>query len=146
MSVYERRVAEALEKIAETWGTPENLDPVPSGTAVCDHEWATKGIGPTTCVKCNLVATADEWPETAEDAIKILNEGLAGYEPPTTPVPFGEPSLDLAVSLPGEQVAVAVLDLFKMFWSDMTPDQKQVWLDWMIEDQKAWRKFWKVGE
>jgi len=49
------------------------------------------------------------------------------------------------VSLPGEQVAVAIIDLLKTMWVDMTPTQKETWNDWLIEDQKAWRKFWKVG-
>ena len=59
---------------------------------------------------------------------------------------FKKPASDLSlVSLPGEQVAVAIIDLLKTMWVDMTPTQKETWNDWLIEDQKAWRKFWKVG-
>lgn len=54
------------------------------------------------------------------------------------------PDLKIAASLPGEQVAIAVIDLLRELWKDADPEQKkQIWT-WWIEDMTKWRKFWKI--
>lgn len=49
--------------------------------------------------------------------------------------------INLGVTLPGEQIIVAVLNLWMKMLDGMTPEQKQQLAAWYIEDVKAWRTF-----
>jgi len=54
--------------------------------------------------------------------------------------------IKLGVTLPGEQLAISVVELIREIIKSQPPEvQKQMW-DWYIEDAKRWRKYWKVDE
>lgn len=54
------------------------------------------------------------------------------------------PDVKVGVMLPGEALAIAVVELIREIIKSQTPEvQKQMW-DWYVEDAKKWRKFWKV--
>jgi hypothetical protein len=56
------------------------------------------------------------------------------------------PELKIAATLPGEGIAIAVIEMLTALWKDAGPEQKlQMW-DWWIKDMERWRKFWKVPE
>lgn len=56
------------------------------------------------------------------------------------------PELKIAATLPGEGIAIAVVELLGTIWKDATPDHKiQLW-DWWIKDMERWRKLWKIPD
>ena len=56
------------------------------------------------------------------------------------------PDLKIAATLPGEGIAIAVVNLLSVLWKDASPEHKlQLW-DWYIKDMERWRKFWKLPE
>lgn len=138
--------------------------PCPECQEECDHSWemihpGSSALQHIRCEKCGAFKR-EEWPETTEEAIKILREGESSaaddrlhftIEDATLHLPTWESSpdptaLDLNITaLPGEQVAVEAIRLIRDLWADMTPEQKTQILDWLIEDQKKWRDFWEMG-
>ena len=52
--------------------------------------------------------------------------------------------IDLSVSLPGEQLAMKMIDLVIEISRGQSAAQKKKMWEWVIADIERWRKFWGV--
>lgn len=56
------------------------------------------------------------------------------------------PSVNVGVSLPGEQLAIEIIRLITVMIVGQPPEvRKQMW-EWYVEDMKAWRTLWGLNK